>query len=125
MTKPSIELIGGDELRRALRKFDDGLRDLRKVNEDAAEVVAERARSNAPRRSGRLASSIRAKATNTTGLVEAGVGLAYGGVIHFGWPAHNISPQPFLYDALDERTQQVVEVYEQRVDDLITKYGLA
>ncbi len=45
----------------------------------------------------------------------------YAGVIHFGWPRHNIEPQPFLYDALDKRFDEVVRVYEKRITDLVHK----
>ena len=38
--------------------------------------------------------------------------------------AHNIRPQPFLYDALDDRRRQVTDVYQKRVDGLIEKYDL-
>ncbi len=45
----------------------------------------------------------------------------YAGVIHFGWPKHNIEPQPFLYKALDRRYDEVVAIYEKRLDDLVKR----
>jgi hypothetical protein len=57
--------------------------------------------------------------------VRAGrTSVPYAGPIHFGWPAHNIEPTPFLYDALDQRRSEVIDLYEQRVGDLIRKNGL-
>jgi hypothetical protein len=47
--------------------------------------------------------------------------VPYAGPIHFGWPRHNIKPQPFLYDAADRRINDVVNVYEKRVDALVTR----
>jgi hypothetical protein len=78
-----------------------------------------------PRRSGLLESSIRSSGQASGGVVRSGsVGVPYAGPIHFGWPGHNIEPQPYLYDALDDRASQVVDVYEQRVNGLIKTYGL-
>jgi hypothetical protein len=45
----------------------------------------------------------------------------YAGVIHFGWPRHNIEPQPFLYDALDKRFDEVTKLYELRIAALVQK----
>ena len=47
--------------------------------------------------------------------------VPYAGVIHFGWPRHNIEPQPFLYDALDRRSDEVIKLYEDRITDLVHK----
>lgn len=125
MTKPSIRVDGAKELRKALRKVEGGIADLKGVHADAAKVVEERAGQIVPRRSGRLATSIRSSGQATGGVVRAGrASVPYAGVIHFGSPKRNIKPQPFLYDALDDRGNEVVEVFEKRVKTLISRHGL-
>lgn len=125
MTKPSIEVEGAKELRRALKQIDSGTADLKKVHADAAAVVEQAAGTFVPRRSGRLAGSIRSTGQAGAGVVRAGkAAIPYAGPIHFGWAAHNIAPQPFLYDALDQRRDEVIALYEDAVDKLIKDNGL-
>lgn len=125
MTKPSITVEGGRDLRAALRKVADGTTDLKSAHADAANIVAVAARSIAPRRSGRLAASVRSSGQARQGVIRAGkAAVPYAGVIHFGWPGHNIRPQPFLYDALDRRASEVIDRYEAAVDQIIHRHGL-
>lgn len=126
MTAATVRVDGARELRRELRALDDGISDLKAVHAESARVVEQRAVQIVPRRSGVLAGSIRSTGQAAGGVVRSGrASVPYAGVIHFGWPAHNIGPQPFLYDALDERRDEVIGLYEQRVNDLIKKHDLA
>jgi hypothetical protein len=118
---PAIEVEGADELRRALKEAGDSSKDLNKANKAAGEVVVVEARTIVPVLSGALSRSIKASAGKTKASVKAGGGLAYGAVIHFGWPAHGIEPQPFLYDALDARRAEVVKVYEERMAEIVAR----
>ena len=106
-----------------MKRMGADLKDLTRVNKAAAEIVAEAARRRVPvGETKRLQKSIRAGATTKRGTVSAGSRLVeYAGPIHFGWPARNIDPNPFIYDALDERKGEVVSKYEQRVSDLVKK----
>lgn len=120
-----IQVTGAKELRRALKRMDADLKDLTRINKSAAEIVARTARERAPVLTGRLRNTIKVGATRTRGTVSAGNrgNVPYAGPIHFGWPQRNISPQPFIYDALDERRSEVVELYQTRVADLVTRVG--
>ena len=83
---------------------------------------SDRAREIVPRLTGTLALSIRPTASQKEGAVLAGSrSVPYAGPIHFGWPSRNIEPDPFLYDALGDRRDQVIEVYEARVEALVRK----
>lgn len=125
MTTPKVTVDGARDLRKALRAVDGGLADLKGVHAAAAQVVETRARQIVPRRSGLLAGSLRSSGQNSGGVVRAGrTSVPYAGVIHFGWRARNIRPRPFLYDALDDRARQVIDVYEDRVGQVIRKHGL-
>ena len=123
-----VERIEGlREVLRDLRALgDDTKTELKATHLAAAEVVVMGAKRIVPYRTGRLARSIRALATNTAGRVRAGsASVPYAGPIHFGWPARKIAPQPFIYDALDPRREDIKRLYEQRIDELIDKYDFA
>jgi hypothetical protein len=117
-----IDASGLQALGRDLKKAGDGLdKELKKVGKDAAELVAVHARqSTVPVRTGRLRGRIKAGATLKGGNVSVS-GLPYVGPIHFGWRRHNISPNPFLYEALDARADEVLERYGKGVDEVIAK----
>jgi len=125
VTKPTITVEGARELRKALRDLDGATADLKAAHADSANIVAQRAMQIVPRRSGTLGSSIRSTGQAAAGVVRSGrASVPYAGPVHFGWPRRNISPQPFLYDALDERRGEVLDMYEERVASLIKKYDL-
>jgi len=95
------------------------------VNKAIAAAVAGDAKKFVPVLSGALASSVREAASKTSARVKAGSkAIPYAGPIHFGWPARRIKPQPFFYDAIDGRRDEIRRRYEQLVDDLIKKYDL-
>jgi len=119
-----VQVTGAKELRRALTRMEADVKDLTLINREAAETVATEARGIAPVLSGRLRGSIKSSATKTKGVVRAGAnGIPYAGVIHFGWPAHNINAQPFIFDALASSESKVVGKYERRIADLVERVG--
>tara|TARA_R110000782_G_C14483646_1_gene376358 strand:+ start:138 stop:518 length:381 start_codon:yes stop_codon:yes gene_type:complete len=125
VTKPSITVEGAKQLQRALRQVEGGMADLKGAHAEAAKIVEVKAERIAPKRSGALAASVRSSGQARQGIVRSGKAkVPYAGVIHFGWAARSISPQPFLYDALDDRRGEVIAVYDDRVNKLIKKHGL-
>lgn len=127
----AVRIEGLKETQKKVRKIlDDMDRDaakgeLKSMNTAAAEIVAGRALQLVPVRSGRLRDTVRPSGTQKSARVRAGFArVPYAGPIHFGWAARNITPQPFLYDALDARRREVVEHYDSQIGKLIKKYGL-
>ena len=121
----SIKATGVKDLRRELRRMGDDLEDLKTLNLDVATLVSDRAKDLVPRRTGNLADTIRPAGTKTAGRVRAGFKrVPYAGVIHFGHPARGIQPQPFLYDALDQRRSEVFDAYFKGVKKIQRKAGL-
>ena len=121
----SIKATGVKELRRELRKMGNDLEDLKALNLDVAKLVSDRAKDIVPRRTGTLADTISQAGTKTAGRVRAGFKrVPYAGVIHFGFPARRITPQPFLYDALDQRRGEVFNAYFKGVKKIQRKAGL-
>ena len=122
--KPAV--TGLKELNRALTRMGASVEDLRRVSEQAASLVAERAIQRVPVRKGRLRGSIKSRGTKTAGIVKAGRGgtVPYAGPIHFGWRERNIEPQPFLYDALDDRRDDIVRHYADGVEDMVRRFDV-
>lgn len=78
-----------------------------------------------PIRSGALAATLRAGRGKTKAVVRAGgARTPYAGVIHYGWPARNIAPQPFLSDALAARRAHLLGMLDAGISDLLRKNNL-
>ena len=117
--KPAVKFNGAAEFRAKLQQMGVDLKDFKTINRLIAENVASEARSRAPRDTGTLAGDVRGGGTKTRAYVSVGrKRIPYAGPIHFGWPARNIQAQPFLYEAIDSRADDVREVYAKRVDEL-------
>jgi hypothetical protein len=121
-----VSVEGARELRKALKTVgDEAKAGLKDVNLEVAEIVARAAVTKVPVRSGALRETVRAAGAQTRASVKAGFKkVPYAGVIHFGFPARGILPQPFLYDALDARRDEVMDAYTDGIADLIKKNGL-
>jgi hypothetical protein len=126
-----VRITGHREVRRAIGRVSEEMDrksargELKALNLEAATLVKRSADGLVPVRSGRLKASVRAAASQKTARVRAGFQrVPYAGPIHFGWPARRISPQPFLYDALDRRRAEVVRVYDDGLSKLIKSYNL-
>ena len=63
----TVEAEGMRELRKKLRRMDNGMDNLKGLHLDLAEIVANRAEALAPVRTGRLKQSIRPSGTQTAG----------------------------------------------------------
>ena len=123
--RAGIKVEGAKELRREIRKVESkDLKDeLKRANKAAALQVAEEAKtSTVPVRSGALKKAITALGSATKGQVKAGKkATPYAGPIHFGWPARNIEPQPFLYEALSKKWDDVFSNYEKAMEKIADK----
>lgn len=118
MTEVRIE--GAARLRRTLRQAGVDVKRLTAINRQAASIVADAATPTAPRRTGRLAASVRAGATTRAGVVRAGRSVVpYAGPIHWGWPARGIQPQPWIQQAAQATEDQWVSEYMDHVDAVL------
>jgi len=115
--KGMVEVEGLREIQRTMSRVSrkDIVKEVRSANKKAADVVAQEAKVLVPVQTGRLRKSIGAQAQREAGYVKAGTpqGVKYAGPIHFGWPAKGITPQPFIYEALDKRIDEVRATYER------------
>jgi hypothetical protein len=132
----TVKVEGLKELRRNLKRVDAGLsKELRVANLEAAKEVVREARPDVPVRSGRLARSLRANATQSDARVKAGsAAVPYGSTIHFGRLIGNVgSPpgnhkgpnlvagRPFITDAVHDSKGRIVDVYQARIDSLLRR----
>ena len=116
-----IKVTGLKELSKSCKAISKDLnKELLRASKDAADVVAQAAKPLARRKSGRMAGAIKPGST-ANGAYVAARGEVYFPVQHFGWAKHSISPNPFLYKALDARIDEVVAKYEKQVNDLIER----
>lgn len=125
MTRTAIEVEGAKELQKALRSVLDGTNDLKEAHKAAAEIVVTDAKPRARRLSGAMAASGRAAGQAKQGVARFGYArLNYVPIQIFGHAARNISPNPFPYDAIDARFDDITKTYLDQVDGLINKHGL-
>ena len=111
-----VTVDGDDVLARTLRAAQRDLQDWAQVNAAAAARVAQDAATRAPRRTGRLAGSIRPASDKTSGTVTAGGGgMVYAKVQEYGSTARNIRAQPYLRPAFTELRDALVGMYNDHM----------
>lgn len=124
MAEVGIKVEGIRTLRTALRRMEGDLSDLKDANGRAAGVVAAEAERRAPRRSGRLAASVRAnRAAGRATVLAGGAAVPYAGPVHWGWPAHHIDGQPFEVDAAQATEHVWLPIYEHDIARIAEKVG--
>lgn len=130
----SVQVEGATELRRALRQAGASATDFRDVGRSISRQAVTEIRPSVPWRSGALAGSLLGTATTTKAIVQAGnARVPYAGPIHFGWatrpdPSRGwrggpIAPNPFVYDWLDKRRDEVIQAYEDQMQKLCDRVG--
>ena len=107
--------------------------DLKGAYRTAASAVEARAKVEAPRRSGRLAGSVKAKGSTTGASIVAGglKAVPYAGPIHYGWPSRPnkargwrggpIKANPFLTRAANGSVDVVRGLLEQELQRVLNK----
>ena len=116
--KPTVEVQGANRLRRTLKAAGKDLGNLTQAHRDAARIAEQAVQS--PRKTGRLAGTVRSSGTKTAGILRAGrASVPYAGPIHWGWPSRGIPARPFLSDAATRSERQWLPVYEAAVEDAL------
>lgn len=111
--------VDDDQVKRAVDGLVDAASDLLPAQERAGRLLLDKAGTKVPRRSGRLAASGRVDAaSDETRVVYDEV---YAGVIHNGWPARNIKPQPWLSVTVEESADLVKEAFVDHFLDAISR----
>lgn len=122
MTYARVRVDGLPALRRALRELGEGAEDLKDANAAVARQVAERAEQLAPRRTGRLAGSIRGnRAAGRATVLGGGAAVPYAGPIHWGWRARGIEPALFVTNAAEQTEPAWIGTYEDALEALVQR----
>lgn len=125
MVYAGLRIEGGRNLRRTLRQAGSDLSDLKAANAAAAGIVANRAKSWAPVRTGRLAATVRSSGTKTAGITRAGnnrkSGVPYAAPIHWGWPSRGIKANPFLSYSAQATEATWIRLYEGLVNKALNQ----
>ena len=121
-----LEIEGLRDVQKAMKNFsDDSRNDMKETHRRAGQIVVDGAARLVPVRSGALLASLKSAPTQRQGRVRVGsAAVPYAGPIHFGWPARHIQPNPFIYEVLDGRRQEVYALYAERISQLVVKYEL-
>ena len=129
MTTPALTVTGGRKLRKSFKDAGEDLADLKSLHKRLADDVAGTAKTKVPVRTGALKNSIRGFGGTAKAAIRAGnnrksrTGVPYAAPIHFGWANRPrggpIKPQPFLYEALDDRRQSVIDAYNDEVRRMV------
>lgn len=113
-----VEVTGLRAALRDMERMGVEAEELRELMTSIAELVADAA--NPPRKSGSLAGTIRPGRVKTRAVIRAGrASVPYAGPIHYGWAARNITPQPFLTDALASRQAAILAELDAGLQRLI------
>lgn len=111
---------------RALTKdFGVEVNDLKEVMAEIAAEGARLASSYAPKRSGKLAATVRGnKAKNKAQVIAGKAKVPYAGAINYGWPKRNIRAALFMQKADADLAPRAVQMLEKGLDEAIRKVGL-
>jgi hypothetical protein len=128
----SVKVEGLREAIKQLESLGATKDELVAINLQAAETLMSALGSEVPRRTGNLASSMRA--SKTKGYAQVAIGnnkVPYANPIHWGWfydkdwfIQKNIKPNKFMYRALDKVSSQIMARYDDDLQALFNKYGL-
>jgi hypothetical protein len=120
-----VRVEGLNELTRNLQALGLELDDLKDAFGEIAAQGARLASSFAPRRTGRLAESVRGNRAKNKAVVAAGrARVPYAGAINYGWQARGIRPALFMQKA-DERMRPVaLDELAQAIERKIRERGL-
>lgn len=136
-----VEVEGLDELRRMFRQAGDKVsaKGLGQAGKSAADIVAKKAQTKVPVRTGRAKSSVRAVALTGGGAIRGGgAKVPYYGFLDFGnkiksgagvgrgdtQPRPFIARGRFIYPSLDEEFDRVIDTYQTMLVNLMRAAGL-
>lgn len=122
MGAPVVQVEGARQLRATLAKAGVDLADLAEANAKVSGYVAQQAAAKAPRKSGRLAASVRGNRAKSQAVVRTGgASVPYAGPIHWGWPARHIPANTFVVDAAHDTEPEWVAMYLDAVQEVVNQ----
>jgi hypothetical protein len=132
MAESGIKVVGLNQAVRALRAIGVPSAEIGKASQESGEIVASRARSLVPVKTGRLRGTIKTLKQARRVIVRAGNErtVPYANPIHWGWnydrvnlQQKNIRPRPFFVNALKTTRNQVYKKFFDSMEQLFQKYS--
>jgi len=121
----SVKVEGLNKTVRALQRFGAEVADLKDVFSSISAEGARLASGFAPKRSGKLSSTIRGnKAKNKAVVIAGRARVPYAGAINYGWPKRGIAASLFMQRADAALAPRAVEMLEAGLDEAVRKAGL-
>lgn len=119
-----VRVIGLPRFLRTLRAAGVEIEDQKAAMTAVASTVAVAISAAAPKRSGRLSSSVRGSKSKGRASVRVGTTARtklYVGPIHYGWPGHGIEPNPFAERTLQRLEPTIAAVLERELQAALDK----
>lgn len=124
MSNESIRVLGLNKAIRSIKLAGVPAAEVSKAGKEAAEVVASKARTLVPVRSGALRGSIRTAAQQRRVIVRAGgARVPYANPIHWGWFRRGIKPNQFFSRAIAGNIEEIYKKYFDNLQRLVDKYN--
>jgi len=123
MAATGVKVEGLKLLNQNLKRVSVGyIKELKDIHKKVSEPVAERAARKVRSRTGRLAASIKAGATQKGGYIQAGKAtVPYAAVNHWGGYPGDYQGNPFLTDAIEELEDNIVKQWADLTHDFIER----
>lgn len=125
MVAGGVRVEGLNQLVRDLQALGLDVDDLKGAFGPIAAEGARLASGFAPKRSGRLAGTIRGNKAKNKAVVTAGrARVKYAGAINYGWPRRGIRPARFMQRADEALQPRALTMLENEIDRIIHEKGL-
>jgi hypothetical protein len=125
MDRGGFKVEGLAQLVRDLKAIGVEVEDLKESFSKIASEAADIAASHAPKKSGRLAASVRGNRAQSKAVVTAGrASVPYAGAINYGWPRRGIAASGFMQKADERMRPKAIQLLEDEINKHIRKRGL-
>ena len=120
-----VRVEGLNQLTRNLLTLGLEIDDLKEAFGGIAAEAAQVAAGFAPKRTVRLAASVRGNRAKNKAVVMAGrASVVYAGPINYGWPARKIAPSGFMQKADEVMAPKALQALEDAIENKIKSKGL-
>lgn len=120
-----VRVEGLNQLTRNLLTLGLEIDDLKEAFGGIAAEAAQVAAGFAPKRTGRLAASVRGNRAKNKAVVMAGrASVVYAGPINYGWPARKIAASGFMQKADEVMAPKALQALEDAIESKIKSKGL-
>ena len=115
-----LRVAGSRELQSAYSRAETELETLPRITQTVAHAQQTKATQTAPRRTGALAAAVRTVTEHGNVIIVAGgPRVPYAPIIHWGWRAHSIKPNPWITRAVLDTEPQTLDAYTAGIQTIL------